>query len=165
MDKLSDLINEELIADEFDDIKDTDKEVILYCEVAKIFKKMKYYSLHLIDFYNQNPKKMYPFIKFSINYVIYVKNHLDEIFNIVNHKFKKLTDYQNLKVLEQQYLQDCVENVENLTRAQDKHDILKAKFEHVKKTYEKMRKSQNKKEQIYSEKMAEKNVCEMKLTI
>jgi hypothetical protein len=102
MDKLSDLINEELIADEFDDIKDTDKEVILYCEVAKIFKKMKYYSLHLIDFYNQNPKKMYPFIKFSIHYVIYVNNHLDEIFNIVNHKFKKLTDYQKLKVLEQQ---------------------------------------------------------------
>jgi hypothetical protein len=29
----------------------------------------------------------------------------------------------------------------------------------------KMRKGQNKKEQIYSEKMAEKNVCEMKLTI
>jgi hypothetical protein len=132
-DKLSYLINEELVGDEFDNIQETDKEVILYCKVAKIFKKMEYYSLHLIDFYNQNPKKMYPFIKFSIHFVIYVNNYLDEIFNIVNDNFKKLGDCQNLKALKQQYLQETAENAENLARAQDTYDILKVKFEQVKK--------------------------------
>jgi hypothetical protein len=154
-DKLSYLINEELVGDEFDNIQETDKEVILYCKVAKIFKKMEYYSLHLIDFYNQNPKKMYPFIKFSIHFVIYVNNYLDEIFNIVNDNFKKLGDCQNLKALKQQYLQETAENAENLARAQDTYEILKVKFEQVKKTHEKMRKDQDKLEQIHSEKKAE----------
>jgi hypothetical protein len=154
-DKLSYLINEELIPDEFDDIQVTDKEVILYCKVAKIFKKMKYNSLHLIDFYNPNPKKMYPFIKFSIHFVIYINNYLDEIFNIINDNFKKLADCQNFKVLKQQCLQDSAENAENLARTQDTHHMLKAKFERVKKAHEKMIQDQDKEEQIYSEKMAE----------
>ncbi|XP_044258155.1 uncharacterized protein LOC123007136 [Tribolium madens] len=155
-DKISYLCLEENVGDEHPENPEYDKRVTLYCKVNRIFKKMGYISINLVDFYVQNPKKMYPVVKCAIHFVIYLNNYLDNIFGIVYEHLNKLVEHDNCKILKQRILSENAEDAEHLARFMDIYNALEAKLEEVKKSNEKI-------DKVAAEKMFLEETSELNL--
>ncbi|XP_008201577.2 protein hook [Tribolium castaneum] len=154
-DKISFLCNEESTGSEHPENPEFDKRVTLYCNVSEIYRKMKYISLNLSDFYVQNPKKMYTFLKCSIHFVIYLNNYLDEMYATVFESLKKLAEYEDLKKIKQELLAENAEYAEQLARETNTHESLKIKAEKVKKAHAKMLNDKAMEEKKLAEETAE----------
>lgn len=156
--KISTLSNRETIGGLEED-SEFARQITLYCKVAMIFRKFTM-TLNLADLFVPNPKKMYPFIKLSIHFVIYLDNCLDKLLSVVNESFKMIVENEEMKIQKQKILQDSAESSENIGREKQKSEFLKVELDEVKQRHEKMLMDKAREENVLSEKTTEVNLLQ-----